>query len=131
MAPAPPSDSSTARFPISTGFPVYLTSRRPEITSGTHQYIKDGLYIDHMTRSISAQAVTYNANLKQLANVMVIFSFTDAGSIEVSHKVTNMNVKWYTEWSDTNGDGVNDGTAQLILEVMLALMFVYAAARAG
>ena len=58
---------------------------------------------------------------------MVIFSFTDAGSIEVSHKVTNMNVKWYTEWSDTNGDGVNDGTAQLILEVMLALMFVYAA----
>ena len=34
--------------------------------------------------------------------------------------MTNINVKWYTEWSDTNGDGVNDGTAQLILEVLLA-----------
>ena len=110
------------------GFPVYLDIAATRNNLGNMiQYIKDGLYIDHMTRSISAQAVTYNANLKQLANVMVIFSFTDAGSIEVSHKVTNMNVKWYTEWSDTNGDGVNDGTAQLILEVMLALMFVYAA----
>ena len=91
------------------------------------QYLKEGLYFDSMTRSVTAQAVTYNANLKQLANVVVMFNFTGAGVIEVTHKVTNMNVGWYTDWRDQNGDGVNDGSVQLGCEIVLAMMFAYAA----
>ena len=91
------------------------------------QYLKEGLYFDSMTRSVTAQAVTYNANLKQLANVVVMFNFTGAGVIEVTHKVTNMNVGWYTDWRDQNEDGVNDGSVQLGCEIVLAMMFAYAA----
>jgi len=91
------------------------------------QYLKEGLYFDSMTRSVTAQAVTYNANLKQLANVVVMFNFTDAGAIDVTHKVNNMNIAWYTEFNDANGDGVNDGSVQLGCEIILAIMFAYAA----
>ena len=110
------------------GFPVFL-----DIASTRHnlgnmlQYLKEGLYFDTMTRSVTAQAVTYNANLKQLANVVVMFNFTGAGVIHVSHKLTNMNVGWYTDWRDQNGDGVNDGSVQLGCEIVLAMMFAYAA----
>jgi hypothetical protein len=44
----------------------------------------------------------------------------------VEHKITNMNVKWYTEWSDENGDGINDGYVQLALEFVLCIMIAYA-----
>ena len=58
---------------------------------------------------------------------MVIFDFTEAGDLSVSHKITNMNVKWYTEWNDQNNDGLNDGLVQLTLEIILVGMITYAA----
>ena len=110
------------------GFPVYLDIAATRSNLGNLlQYLKEGLYFDFLTRSVTAQAVTYNSNLGQLANVLVTFNFTETGSVEVSHRITNINVRWYTEFFDANGDGVNDGTAQLILEVMLLAMFAYAA----
>ena len=111
------------------GFPVFLDIAATRNNLGNMlQYLKEGLYFDQMTRSVTAQGVTYNSNLKQLANVVVMFNFTDAGAIDVSHKVTNMNVKWYTEFNDANGDGINDGAVQLGCEIVLALMFSFAAA---
>jgi len=55
---------------------------------------KEGLYIDALTRSITAQTVTFNANLKQVANALITFSFNDAGYIDVTSKVTNLNIMW-------------------------------------
>ena len=110
------------------GFPVFLDIASTRNNLGNMlQYLKEGLYFDSMTRSVTAQAVTYNANLKQLANVVVMFNFTDAGAIDVTHKVNNMNIAWYTEFNDANGDGVNDGSVQLGCEIILAMMFAYAA----
>jgi hypothetical protein len=110
------------------GFPVFLDIASTRNNLGNMlQYLKEGLYFDSMTRSVTAQAVMYNANLKQLANVVVMFNFTGAGVIDVTHKVTNMNVGWYTDWRDQNEDGVNDGSVQLGCEIVLAMMFAYAA----
>ena len=94
------------------GFPVYLDIAATRSNLGNLlQYLKEGLYFDFLTRSVTAQAVTYNSNLGQLANVLVTFNFTETGSVEVSHRITNINVRWYTAFFDANGDGVNDGTA--------------------
>lgn len=110
------------------GFPVYIdiAATRGHVAN-LIQYLKEGLFFDASTRSVTAQAVTYNPNLRQLANVMVIFNFTEAGDLSVSHKITNMNVKWYTEWNDQNNDGLNDGLVQLTLEIILVGMITYAA----
>lgn len=111
-----------------SGFPVYIdiAATRGHVANLV-QYLKEGLFFDASTRSVTAQAVTYNANLRQLANVMVIFNFTEAGDLSVSHKITNMNVKWYTEWNDQNNDGMNDGLVQLTLEIILVGMIMYTA----
>jgi hypothetical protein len=64
------------------GFPVFLDIAATRgATANLVQYLKEGLFIDPLTRSISAQAVTYNANLQQMANVMLEFTFNDAGYI--------------------------------------------------
>lgn len=109
------------------GFPVYIDiAATRDQTARMIQYLKEGLFFDPLTRSVSAQAVTYNPNKKQLANVKLEFEFNDAGYITVQHRITNMNVKWYTENNDVNGDGINDGYVQLALEFVLCMMIAYA-----
>ena len=67
------------------GFPVFLDIASTRNNLGNMlQYLKEGLYFDSMTRSVTAQAVMYNANLKQLTNVVVMFNFTGAGVIDVT-----------------------------------------------
>uniref|UniRef100_A0A7S0X414 Polycystin cation channel PKD1/PKD2 domain-containing protein n=1 Tax=Mantoniella antarctica TaxID=81844 RepID=A0A7S0X414_9CHLO len=109
------------------GFPVFFDiAASRDATAKLIQYLKEGIFFDPLTRAVSAQAVTYNANKKQMANVFLNFEFTDHGSVAVTHKITNINVKWYTEWNDENGDGINDGYVQLALELTLCCMIAYA-----
>ena len=86
------------------------------------QFLKEGIFFDRNTRHVMAQAVTYNANLKQLANVRVNFEFNSAGFIALSSDITTINVKWYTERSDDNKDGISDGTFLMAIEATLYVM---------
>ena len=137
MTPTLDSTSQTAGTPYGfhhravagypDGFPVFLDiAATRDSAANVVQYLGEGLFIDHLTRSISAQVVTFNANSQQVANALVEFTFNDAGYIDVTSSVTNLNVKWYTEWNDRNGDGVNDGYVQLALEGALAVMIAFA-----
>ena len=112
------------------GFPVYfdIAASRDHVAN-VIQYIKEGLYFDPLTRAVTAQAVTYNANLKQMANTLLTFEFMEAGFIEVTSKITNMNVKWYTDKSDDNDDDIDDGYVQGVMEGLLVAMIVYGALR--
>ena len=116
---------SVAGYP--GGFPVFLDiGATRAAAANVVQYLTEGMFIDPLTRVVSAQTVTFNANLKQVANALIEFTFNGAGTIDVTSSVTNLNVKWYTEWNDADGDGINDGYVQLALEAALAAMIAFA-----
>jgi hypothetical protein len=108
---------------VTDGFVAFLDiAASREQAANLLQFLKEGLFFDANTRHVTTQAVTYNANLKQLANIRVNFEYNNAGFITVTSSIRNMNVKWYTEHSDDNKDGINDGTFQMGIELTLFVM---------
>ncbi|KAK3269638.1 hypothetical protein CYMTET_21928 [Cymbomonas tetramitiformis] len=49
------------------------------------QFLVDGVYLDQQTRSLTAEALTWNVQLQTLVKSMVTFDFETGGSILVTH----------------------------------------------
>ena len=62
------------------GFPAYLDiAASRDQAANFINFLQEGLFFDQYTREVITQVVTYNANLKQLANIRVNFVYNDAG----------------------------------------------------
>jgi len=66
------------------GFPVFLDINLSEQEAQNWAtYLREGLYIDDLTREITAEIMTYNAPLRILGYLLISFSFASGGSITV------------------------------------------------
>ncbi|GMH41042.1 hypothetical protein BSKO_08952 [Bryopsis sp. KO-2023] len=80
----------------SIGFPVFFDINLSEGEAKRwYSYIDEGLFLDGDTRTVTAEMVTYNAELMIFGFVRVSFTFTDGGSIKVTHKLHTLKVELY------------------------------------
>lgn len=69
---------------LGPGFPVWLDINLSQDGAQTWAaWLREGLLLDERSRSLTARMVTYNAELRVFAAVLVSFDFTDGGAIKV------------------------------------------------
>jgi hypothetical protein len=65
-----------------SGFPVLLPNRLSQQRAATvMQYLLDGNYLDRSTRQLTAEAMTYNADLGVLGYTRATFTWQADGAI--------------------------------------------------
>uniref|UniRef100_A0A061RIA9 Polycystin cation channel family n=1 Tax=Tetraselmis sp. GSL018 TaxID=582737 RepID=A0A061RIA9_9CHLO len=98
------------------GFPVWFDINLSEgMAQRYYTYLREGLFLDGNTRSVSAQIVTYNAELRVFSAAMLTFKYSDGGTIDVSHKLHTVRVELYSEDADI---------VRLCLEIFLTIATV-------
>jgi len=98
------------------GFPVYFDinlsyGRAREFLD----YLEEGFYLDDMTKKVTVECYTYNAQVRHFAHFHVIFDWHDGGWIEVRPGTETLNVELY--------DG-RDDYVRLGFEVLFVCMVV-------
>lgn len=84
-----------------TGFPVFFDINLSEAEAKKwYSYLEEGLFLDGETRSLTAELVTYNSELRIFGYLRVTFTFTDGGSIKVTHKLHTLKVELYETVED-------------------------------
>ncbi|KAK3241931.1 hypothetical protein CYMTET_48339 [Cymbomonas tetramitiformis] len=75
-------------------FDINLSRRR---ATRLLQYLQDGLYLDANTKSLNAQIITYNAELRYFCNTQLDFSFAseNGGVIGIVSKIQTVNFEMY------------------------------------
>ncbi|GIL76287.1 hypothetical protein Vretimale_5865 [Volvox reticuliferus] len=103
------------------GFPVYFDiNLSEEGAQAWYTYINEGLYLDQNTRQLTAELVTYNAQLRIFSYFYIRFYFSDGGSIKITHRLNTVRV----ELDSTYSDRVRFGF-EIILSVMIFGMLLY------
>jgi hypothetical protein len=83
------------------GFPIWMDINLSEDQAQYwYTYLEEGLMLDVLTREMTADLVTYNAELRMFSSAFVRFRFTDGGSIAVTYKLHTIRVELYTEFKD-------------------------------
>ena len=83
------------------GFPVWIDINLSEDEAQRwYTHLEEGLMLDVLTREMTADLVTYNAELRMFSSVFVRFRFTDGGSIAVTYKLHTIRVELYSEMRD-------------------------------
>ncbi|GIL44962.1 hypothetical protein Vafri_2402 [Volvox africanus] len=103
------------------GFPVYFDiNLSQDGAQAWYTYINEGLYLDQNTRQMTAELVTYNAQLRIFSYFYIRFYFSDGGSIKITHRLNTVRV----ELDSTYSDRVRFGF-EIILSVMIFGMLLY------
>jgi Polycystin cation channel len=101
------------------GFPVWFDINLSEDQAQYwYNYLQEGLMLDVLTRQMTVELVTYNAELRMFSSVFVRFRFTDGGAIAVTYKLHTIRVELYAEPRDY---------VRLVLEIVFALCVVTSA----
>lgn len=101
------------------GFPVWFDINLSEDQAQYwHQYLVEGLMLDVLTRELTVEMVTYNAELRMFSSVFVRFRFTDGGSIRLTYKLHTIRVELYSDKRDY---------IRLVLEITFALLVLASA----
>lgn len=91
-------------FPLverTEGFPIWFDINLSEDqASYWYQYLEDGLLLDVLTKELTAELVTYNAELRMFSVTFIRFRFTDGGAIAVTHKLHTIRVELYQDTAD-------------------------------
>lgn len=86
-------------FPLkgkSQGFPFWFDINLSEFEADLwFRYLKEGLFLDSNTRSITVEMVVHNAELRMFGYLLILFDFTPGGSIKVSTRVYTAKVELY------------------------------------
>ncbi|GLC33126.1 hypothetical protein PLESTB_000367500 [Pleodorina starrii] len=103
------------------GFPVYFDiNLSQEGAQAWYTYINEGLYLDQNTRQMTAELVTYNAQLRIFSYYFIRFFFSDGGSIKITHRLNTVRVELY--------NSVNDDVRfafEIILSMWIIAMLLY------
>ena len=84
-----------------SGFPVWIDINLSEDQAQYwYTYLEEGLMLDTLTREMTVDLVTYNAELRMFSSVFVRFRFTDGGAIAVSYKLHTIRVELYSAYKD-------------------------------
>jgi Polycystin cation channel len=84
-----------------SGFPVWIDINLSEDQAQYwYTYLEEGLMLDTLTREMTVDLVTYNAELRMFSSVFVRFRFTDGGAIAVSYKLHTIRVELYSAHKD-------------------------------
>lgn len=59
-----------------------------------------GLYLDSKTQGMTVELITYNADLRVFANILLKFEFGEGGSIDVKHNIYTLRVEMYSTVED-------------------------------
>jgi Polycystin cation channel len=95
------------------GFPVWFDINLSEDQAQYwYKYLEEGLMLDVLTRQMTVELVTYNAELRMFSSVFVRFRFTDGGSIAVTYKLHTIRVELYARARDY---------WRLVLEIIFAV----------
>ena len=96
-----------------SGFPVWIDINLSEDQAQYwYRYLEEGLMLDVLTREVTVDLVTYNAELRMFSSVFVRFRFTDGGAIAVTYKLHTIRVELYSGRKDY---------VRLCLELIFAL----------
>eukprot|EP00873_Tetraselmis_striata_P015466 jgi/Tetstr1/435730/TSEL_024629.t1 len=99
------------------GFPVWFDiNLSEEQAQRFYKYVEEGLFLDGNTRTIKAQVVTYNSELRVFSSAMITFKYSDGGSIDVTHKLHTVRVELYADATDN---------VRLVLEILLTLATLF------
>jgi len=103
------------------GFPVFFDiNLNNERANDYFGYVQQGYYIDEdNTRDVTAQLLTYNAELRTFANVKITWTFAVAGKIDIKHAIQAVRVELYTDAADK---------VRLAMEILMAVFSVMALA---
>ncbi|EFJ46305.1 hypothetical protein VOLCADRAFT_93448 [Volvox carteri f. nagariensis] len=83
------------------GFPIYFDiNLSQQGAQAWYTYINEGLYLDQNTRQMTAELVTYNAQLRIFSYYFIRFFFSDGGSIKITHRLNTVRVELYNSYSD-------------------------------
>ena len=83
------------------GFPVFFDiNLSQEDAQNWYQFISEGLYMDTHTRGVTAELVTYNAQLRMFGYYYVSFYFSDGGTVDVSYRLQTVRVELYNNYDD-------------------------------
>ena len=88
-------EGKTAGFPV--WFDINLSEDQAQYW---YTYLEEGLMLDVLTREMTVDLVTYNAELRMFSSVFVRFRFTDGGAIAVTYKLHTFRVELYSELRD-------------------------------
>jgi hypothetical protein len=77
-----------------------------------YKYVEEGLMLDQLTKELTVDMVTYNAELRMFSSVFVRFRFTEGGAIAVTYKLHTIRIELYSELRDY---------FRLFLEIVFAL----------
>ena len=67
------------------GYPVFFDINLSKDNAARWlRYLREAFVLDERTKSVQAQLVTYNAEIRYFGSVMVNFNFKPAGSIEIT-----------------------------------------------
>eukprot|EP00892_Ulva_mutabilis_P009580 jgi/Ulvmu1/6995/UM033_0053.1 len=95
------------------GFPVWFDINLSEDQAQYwYRYLEEGLMLDVLTKEMTAEMVTYNAELRMFSSVFVRFRFTDGGAIAVTYKLHTIRVELYSDSRDF---------MRLFLEILFAI----------
>ena len=91
-------------FPLpgkTDGFPIWFDINLSEDQAQYwYKYLEEGLMLDVLTKEMTVELVTYNAELRMFSSVFIRFRFTDGGAIAVTYKLHTIRVELYTEARD-------------------------------
>ena len=103
-----------------SGFPVWVDINLSEDQAQYwYTYLEEGLMLDTLTREMTVDLVTYNAELRMFSSVFVRFRFTDGGAIDVTYKLHTIRVELYRSTKDY---------VRLVLELVFAACVLATAA---
>ncbi len=78
-----------------SGFPMLLPNRLSQQRStAVMQYLLDGNYLDKHTRRLTAEAMTYNSELKVLGYTRATFDWQEDGAIKGKPRAPRQPVLW-------------------------------------
>ncbi|KAG2493793.1 hypothetical protein HYH03_008013 [Edaphochlamys debaryana] len=103
------------------GFPVLFDiNLSQQGAQAWYTYLSEGLFLDGNTRTLTAELVTYNAPLRIFSYFYAKFSFTDGGSIKVSHRLNTVCVEFYNSYEDDVRFGL-----EIVLNIFICCMLLY------
>jgi len=107
-------------YPIPTyddGYPIFIDiNLKNSKAMEALEFLREGLYVNSKTGSLSAQIVVYNADLDHFANMFVMFVAEPGGTIQMSYRIVSVRVSLY----ETTADWV-----RFAMEIILNLFVVY------
>eukprot|EP00887_Chlorella_sp_A99_P002467 scaffold10.g2467.t1 len=100
-----------------TGYPAFADiNLSQDGAANWAQYLQDGLFLDAHTRTLLAQVVTYNSQLRVFGSSLLSFEFDTGGNVQVSSRIQTLRVELYVTPTDR---------ARLVLELLLSACILY------